>query len=192
MCRNSPLTGRPAIFSCIFWLRSPSATAPITRATSRVGRERSSIIVLTDSRLDLPGALGAARVGAVGQAALAADHRGDANHLVGRALAGLGEVVERLAELADDPALAGVEPDADLAPGRGAERLEQRLQIGGGDDGAVSVRLGGACGGASRTLSGLCGHRAFLSWTCFRPGRCRGRSSRSCRILGQGPGSYKF
>ena len=72
--------------------------------------------------------------------------------------------------LADDPALAGVEPDADLAPGRGAERLQQGLQVGGGDDGAVSVRLGGACGGASRTLPGLCGHRAFLSWTCFTAG----------------------
>src|SRR4029079_16742498 len=93
----------------------------------------------------LPRPLGAARVCAVGQAALAADHGCDANHLVGRALAGLGEVVERLAELADDPALAGVEANADLAAGAGAERLEQRLEIGGRDDDAVSVRLGGAC-----------------------------------------------
>jgi len=47
MRRNSPFTARPSIFSCIFWLRSPSATASMTRATSRVGRERSS-----DHRVD--------------------------------------------------------------------------------------------------------------------------------------------
>src|SRR5215208_4966297 len=51
MRRNSPLTGRPSIFSCIFWFRSPSATASMTRATSSVGRDRSSIIELTASRL---------------------------------------------------------------------------------------------------------------------------------------------
>src|SRR5207237_2639170 len=40
---NSPFTGRPSIVSAIFWLRSPSATADSTRATSFVGRTRSSI-----------------------------------------------------------------------------------------------------------------------------------------------------
>ena len=45
---NSPLTGRPSISSAIFWLRSPSATATITRATSVVGRTRSSIRPFTE------------------------------------------------------------------------------------------------------------------------------------------------
>ena len=49
MRRNSPFTGWPAILSCIFWVRSPSATASMTRAISVVGRTRSSIRSLTDS-----------------------------------------------------------------------------------------------------------------------------------------------
>ena len=47
--RNSPFTGWPSISSAIFWFRSPSATASITRATSVVGRTRSSISALIDS-----------------------------------------------------------------------------------------------------------------------------------------------
>ena len=45
---NSPLTGCPSIFRAIFCERSPWATASITRATSVVGRTRSSIRVLSD------------------------------------------------------------------------------------------------------------------------------------------------
>src|SRR5438105_100960 len=59
MRRNSPFTGWPSIFSAIFWERSPSATASMTRATSVVGRARSSIREFTESRLvpQAPGAL---------------------------------------------------------------------------------------------------------------------------------------
>jgi hypothetical protein len=46
---NSPFTGWPSISSAIFCERSPSATASITRATSVVGRTRSSISELIDS-----------------------------------------------------------------------------------------------------------------------------------------------
>jgi hypothetical protein len=49
MRANSPLTGWPSISMAIFWLRSPSATATITRATSVVGRTRSSMRPLTVS-----------------------------------------------------------------------------------------------------------------------------------------------
>ena len=45
---NSPLTGCPSILSAIFWERSPWATASMTRATSVVGRTRSSISVLSE------------------------------------------------------------------------------------------------------------------------------------------------
>jgi hypothetical protein len=45
---NSPLTGWPSIWRAIFWDRSPSATAEMTRATSLVGRTRSSIRPLTE------------------------------------------------------------------------------------------------------------------------------------------------
>ncbi len=46
---NSPRRGRPSIRRDIFCDRSPSATASRTRATSIVGRTRSSIIVLIES-----------------------------------------------------------------------------------------------------------------------------------------------
>ncbi len=46
MRRNSPLTGWPSILSAIFCERSPWATASMTRATSVVGRTRSSMSVL--------------------------------------------------------------------------------------------------------------------------------------------------
>jgi hypothetical protein len=49
MRANSPFTGCPSISSSIFCERSPSATASSTRPTSRVGRTRSSISVLTAS-----------------------------------------------------------------------------------------------------------------------------------------------
>ena len=46
--RNSPMRGRPSMSSAIVWLRSPLATAPITRATSLVGCTRSPMRVLTE------------------------------------------------------------------------------------------------------------------------------------------------
>ena len=46
---NSPFMGRPSITSGIFWVRSPSATAEMTRATSFMGRTRSSTRLLTAS-----------------------------------------------------------------------------------------------------------------------------------------------
>ena len=52
MRRNSPFTGCPSIVSAILRSRSPSATASSTRATSVVGRTRSSISALSDSTLD--------------------------------------------------------------------------------------------------------------------------------------------
>ena len=49
MRRNSPRRGLPSIRRSILCERSPSATAPITRAISVVGRTRSSIMPLTAS-----------------------------------------------------------------------------------------------------------------------------------------------
>ena len=47
MRRYSPRSGRPSISSAMCSVRSPSATASITRAISAVGRARSSISALT-------------------------------------------------------------------------------------------------------------------------------------------------
>ena len=51
MRRNSPLTGWPSISSAIFWVKSPSATALMTRATSVVGCTRSPMSALTEPTL---------------------------------------------------------------------------------------------------------------------------------------------
>ncbi|CAA9476596.1 MAG: hypothetical protein AVDCRST_MAG13-871 [uncultured Solirubrobacteraceae bacterium] len=50
MRANSPRNGWPSMVSAIFWERSPSATAAMTRATSVVGRTRSSTSPLTAPR----------------------------------------------------------------------------------------------------------------------------------------------
>ena len=47
--RNSPSRARPSASSAMLLLRSPCATAPITRATSLVGWTRSAIRELTES-----------------------------------------------------------------------------------------------------------------------------------------------
>ncbi len=49
MRANSPLSFWPSIVEAIFWVRSPSATATSTRATSVVGRARSSTRPFTAS-----------------------------------------------------------------------------------------------------------------------------------------------
>ena len=46
--RNSPVSGRSSISSDIDWVRSPLATAPMTRATSVVGWTRSETSALTE------------------------------------------------------------------------------------------------------------------------------------------------
>ena len=51
MRANSPLTGWPSMVRAMVRLRSPRATASMTRATSVVGRARSSMSELTDSML---------------------------------------------------------------------------------------------------------------------------------------------
>ncbi len=48
MRRNSPRKGRPSVSSSMDWLRSPLATAPITRATSTVGCTMSPIMEFTE------------------------------------------------------------------------------------------------------------------------------------------------
>ncbi len=49
MRANSPFTGWPSMVRDIFWVRSPWATACSTRATSLVGRTRSSMRRFTES-----------------------------------------------------------------------------------------------------------------------------------------------
>src|SRR5438270_76224 len=49
ICRNSPCSGRPSTSRAMRWARSPLATAPMTRATSTVGRARSLMREFTNS-----------------------------------------------------------------------------------------------------------------------------------------------
>ena len=83
-----------------FLLRSPSATAPMTRCISMVGRTRSSIRLLTDSTLPGPALGPAAEHDALRELALLADHLADPGQLGAERLVGDDDVVEAVGDLA--------------------------------------------------------------------------------------------
>ena len=83
MRRNSPLTGWPSISSAIFCVRSPSATALMTRATSVVGCTRSPISALIEPTLAAQPPFISRRRHALGHPPLAPDDALDAHHLAG-------------------------------------------------------------------------------------------------------------
>ena len=86
MRRNSPLTGWPSISSAIFWVKSPSATALMTRATSVVGCTRSPMSALIEPTLAAQPPFISPQRDALGHPALAADDALDAHHLAGQRL----------------------------------------------------------------------------------------------------------
>ena len=127
--------------------------------------------MLTESSCSSPAPARAAHLGALGQTALAADHGGHAHDLVGRQLAGLREVVERAAQAAHHSLAAGGEAGAPGAALGGEERIEQRLEVFGGDQLTWTRRLG-ACGlpaarGGSRRTRLLSGGQRVVPF----PGR---------------------
>ena len=85
-----------------FLLRSPSATAPITRCISMVGRTRSSIRLLTDSTLPDQLCVQPAEHDALRQLALLADDLADPGQLRAERLVGDDDVVEAVGDLAGD------------------------------------------------------------------------------------------
>ena len=83
-----------------FLLRSPSATAPITRCISMVGRTRSSIRLLTDSTLPDQLWVASAEHHPLRELALLADHLADPGQLGLERLVGDDDVVEAVGDLA--------------------------------------------------------------------------------------------
>ena len=120
MRRNSPFTGCPSIVSCIFCERSPSATASMTRATSVVGRTRSSISVLSAFVVSAQWPTSAGACGALGQAALAADGAADAGDFLAERLAPVGELVEGAVQVGGDALAARRAGGAWKLPSRAA------------------------------------------------------------------------
>src|SRR5262249_53283192 len=76
-----------------------------------------------------PGSLGALELRPFGHLALAPDDLADALQLVGERLASLCELVERLRNVAHDPAVLRCEPQADLPVLRRAESVEQQPEL---------------------------------------------------------------
>jgi hypothetical protein len=123
MRRNSPLTGWSSILSAIFCERSPSATATMTRATSVVGRTRSSTKALTDSSCVSHVPSGAGQRRALVHAAFAADDPADARELARRARVELGDLVERGTDLTHHAGPARREAHAEVAALEGFQRV---------------------------------------------------------------------
>ena len=149
MRRNSPFTGWPSMVSAILRSRSPSATASSTRATSVVGRTRSSISALSDSVLDSQPPPAAPMRGALVHAALAADHASHPGQLLLHAGVGGDELVVGGADLAHEATAAARQAAGEVPVASGDQSLEDLLQH---------------CGvGGFRRLSGLgCGHHVPL------------------------------
>ena len=128
MRANSPFSGWPSMVSAIFWVRSPAATATITRATSVVGRTRSSTRPLTESRAvdHPPCAPSTAR--ALGHAALAADDAAEAHELGRQLRVALDELVVGGLELAHDALAPRRETMGEVARGGRAHRRLQAAQ----------------------------------------------------------------
>ena len=116
MRRNSPRTGWPSISSWIRCVRSPSATASITRATSIVGRARLSISSLTAPTFSAhePGA--PATLGPLVDPTLATHDLADPHELLRHLLVALDERVERRGDVRQRA--VGAQPDREVAVAR--------------------------------------------------------------------------
>ena len=160
----------PWTSAVIFLLRSPSATAPITRCISLVGRTRSSIRLLTDSMLSDQTLVGSAERDALGELALLADDAADPRQLGAQRLVGGDDVVEPVGDLARhagplerhadaEVAVPDVREDARAAPPRRACR-----------------RVPGCWSPMERPPRSSCG-RAEVHWPALR------RERREARVM---------
>ena len=111
MRRNSPRTGWPSISSWILCVRSPSATASITRATSIVGRARLSIELVDRADLLRPRARRPRDARPLVDATLATHDLADPDELPRHLLVALDELVERRGD-APPAGPSGAQPDA--------------------------------------------------------------------------------
>ena len=162
MRRNSPLTGWPSIVSAIVWPRSPSATASITRATSVVGRTRSSTRSLIESMLDSqlpPAGPSEARWSIRPSRPITRRMRPSSFSI--RALTP-DELVVGGGDLTEDAAAAAGQAVREVAVAGGDQRLQDLLQRGPVDLAVVGAVGGGAAAGGAagvRLLGRLCGLR---------------------------------
>ena len=118
----------------------------MTRATSVVGRTRSSISVLSEVTVSRHAPSAPCGRGALGHAPLAADHAADPADLLGQCLAPLGELVEGPVELDGHALAAHRQPEPEIAVAGRVQCNEELLQLG-----ARDVR-GGDAVGLSRSI----------------------------------------
>ena len=137
MRRNSPCRGVPSCSSGIRCERSPLATAPMTRATSSVGRTRSPVSVLIDSIRSAQAPVAAPTwARCVIRPSLPID-RDDPGGFAGVVLQQVGEVVERLGDRGPQDGVLHRQADAEIALLEGLQRRQQSFGV------ELSVRRGG-------------------------------------------------
>ena len=112
-----------------FLLRSPSATAPMTRCISLVGRTRSSIRLLTDSRLPDQLWVQPPEHGPLRELALLADHPADPGELRLERLVGDDDLVEAVGDLAGHARPLQRHPGGEVTALDLGEDLQQDLAV---------------------------------------------------------------
>ncbi len=127
--RNSPSSGRLSTSSAMLLLRSPWATAPITRATSLVGCTRSSISELIDIDRFAPEAARLAQRRALLELALLAHHLAQPPQLVGHRGVLLDHLVEGVGHPAGHARPVQRQAHARIALAQRHQCGQQRVQL---------------------------------------------------------------
>ena len=128
MRANSPLTGWPSMVRAMVRLRSPRATASMTRADLRRGARE-----VVDERVDgldalRPRAVEAGERRALGHPALASDDPADPRELLRHPGVAVDELVHARLQVAHDVVAAGGQPRGEVPVASRGERLEDLLE----------------------------------------------------------------
>ncbi len=155
--RNSPFNGRPSTSSCTVCkqvaLRHRGDGARHLR-----GRPQQIVDQRIDASLHLaPGAIGQSEADTLAGAAVAAHHLPDPFELLGHALVGGDDFIERVGDLAEDADAVAGHADGKVADPHGLQRMKEFRQAAGIDLGtelgvAVDVALGCRGGGKGGTV----------------------------------------
>jgi hypothetical protein len=129
MRRNSPRRGRPSVSSSMVWLRSPLATAPMTRATSTVGLDDVADHGVDGFDALVPAAGRSGQTAPLSDASFLADHLRDPVEFPGETLVQLGDVVEGLGDLPVDAGEIRRQAAGEVALAESAHGFEEQPGI---------------------------------------------------------------
>ncbi len=123
------MSGRPSMSSAIVWLRSPLATAPMTRATSLVGCTRSPMSMLTELTESAQEPPAPARVARWRDPPFLAHGKAHPLEFLRHAFVQLGDLVQRVRDLARQPGLRHRHAHREVALPDGGQDGEQLFEI---------------------------------------------------------------